>query len=75
MSLFSKIEVEGGIALLVVGSISTMAILFMLSKDIDNKIARLEKRVESLEGSAADATDCIEELSRRIDGVQTHFWE
>lgn len=59
----------------VIGSISTTAILFMFGHNTDDNVARLEQRVKALEGSAADAADCAEELSKRVDGVQAQFWE
>lgn len=63
------------LVLSVVGSISTTAILFALGKDTDAKLARLESRVDALEGSAAIAKDEAVDLSKRIEGVQARFWE
>lgn len=59
----------------VVGSVSTTAILLVIGHDTDKDVARLEQRVEALEGSAADAKDNTTELSKRIEGVQAQFWE
>lgn len=75
MSLFSERVAKVWLALSVVGSILTTVILFTLGQHTDDKLARLEQRVEALEGSASDATDCAKELSKRIDGVQAQFWE
>lgn len=63
------------LVLSVVGSISTTAILFALGKDTDGKLARLESRVDALEGSATIAKDEAADLSKRIEGVQARFWE
>lgn len=59
----------------VVGSVLTTVILFALGRDTDDKLARLEQRVEALEGSAFAAKDKTTELSKRIEGVQAQFWE
>ena len=56
-------------------SVSTTALLLMFGHHTDKDVALLEQRVKALEGSAADASDCAEELSKRIDGVQAQFWE
>ena len=75
MSLLSDRTTKDWFVLSVVGSVSTTAILLVIGHDTDKDVARLEQRVEALEGSAADATDCAKELSKRIDGVQAQFWE
>ena len=75
MSLFSERVAKVWLALSVVGSVLTTVILFTLGQHTDDKLARLEQRVEALEGSAADAKDNTTELSKRIEGVQAQFWE
>jgi hypothetical protein len=75
MSLLSDRVAEAWFVLSAVVSVSTTALLLMFGHDTDKDVARLEQRVEALEGSAANATDCAKELSKRIDGVQAQFWE
>jgi hypothetical protein len=75
MRLLSDRIAKAWFVLSVIGSISTTAILLVFGHYTDKDVARLEQRVTALEGSAADATDCAKELSKRIDGVQAQFWE
>lgn len=75
MSVFSDRVAKAWLVLSVVSSFLTTGVLLALGQHTDDNLARLEQRVEALEGSASVAIDCAEELSKRIDGVQSKFWE
>ena len=55
--------------------IEAATILVVLRDDTGDTVVDFEQRVKALEGSAASAKDDASDLSKRVERVESQFWE